>query len=259
MLEGLVASHPRRQASPATYVASVVLHGLFLLLCVYGTRTAVHTVKKIVADTTLFYLPRLAPAATEKLPAQGPGRGGGGGGGGGNGIGLVLTANPPPRGFQVVEAVGDIPTEIPPIDPNARVLDPRDFSGRGAEGGVGWGVVGGTGPADQIPGEFREALYTAESPDVRFTPAELTVKPIFRYPVVLLEAGVPGRALVQFVIDTVGEVEPSSVQILEKTHEAFADAARTGVLEARFTPARYGERPVRQLSKWPVRFTIASR
>jgi TonB family protein len=236
----------------------MVLHGLFLALCVYGTRTAVATVKEIVADTTLFYLPRLGPAATERLPVRAAERGGGGGGGG-NGPGLVLTANPPPRGFQVVEAVGDIPTEIPPIDPGARILDPRDYSGRGAEGGVGWGVVGGTGPADQVPGEIREALYTAESRDVRFTPAEVLIKPTFKYPVVLLEAGVDGRALVEFVIDTVGDVEPTSVRILEKTHEAFADAARTGVLEARFTPARYGERAVRQLSKWPVRFTIATR
>ena len=162
MLEGLVASRPGHQAAPATYLVSTVLHGLFLALCVYGTRTAVHTVKEIVADTTLFYLPRLGPAATERLPVRAPERGGGGGGGG-NGPGLVLTANPPPRGFQVVEAVGDIPTEIPPIDPSARILDPRDFSGRGAEGGVGWGVVGGTGPADQVPGEIREALYTAET------------------------------------------------------------------------------------------------
>jgi hypothetical protein len=258
VLEGLVASRPRRQASPSTYLASAVLHGCFLLLCVYGTRTAVHTVRKIVADTTLFYLPRLAPAATQRLPAQAQGHGGGGGGRG-DGIGMVLTANPPPRGFQVVEAVGDIPTEIPPIDPNARILDPRDFSGRGAEGGVGWGVVGGTGPADQVPGEIREALYTAESKDVRFTPAELTVKPTFRYPLVLQEAGIPGRAVVQFVIDTIGDVEPGSVKVLEQTHQAFADAARTGVLEARFTPARYGERPVRQLSKWPVRFALATR
>lgn len=261
MLERLVASRPRRQASPATYFVSLALHIGFLFLCIVATRTTVQTVKKIVADTTLFYLPRLTPAATERLPAQARERGGGGGGGGGGTGGLILSANPPPRGFQVVEAVGDIPTEIPPIDPNARILDPRDFSGRGAEGGVGWGVVGGTGPVDQVPGEYREGLYnyTAEVADVRFTPAQLVVKPTFEYPVILRDAGIPGRAVVQFVIDTIGHVEPESVKILERTDEAFADAARAGVLDARFTPARYGSRPVRQLSKWPVRFTLASR
>jgi len=260
MLERLVASRPRPQASPATYLASLTLHIGFLLLCIVATRTTVQTVKKIVADTTLFYLPRLEPAATERLPAAARERGTGGGGGGGAGSGgLVLSANPPPRGFQTVAAVGQIPTEIPPIDPNARILDPRDFTGRGAEGGVGWGVVGGTGPVDQVPGEYREGLYRADVEDVRFTPAELVVKPMFVYPVILRDAGIPGRAVIQFVIDTIGQVEPASIKILERTDAAFGDAARAGVLEARFTPARYGSRPVRQLSKWPVRFTLASR
>lgn len=259
MLEILVASRPRRQASPATSLISLTLHIGFLFLCIAATRTTVQTVKKIVADTTLFYLPRLAPAATERLPVQARERGGGGGGGGGGVGGLVLSANPPPRGFQVVDAVGQIPTSIPPIDPSARVLDPRDFTGRGAEGGVGWGVAGGTGPVDQVPGEYREGLYSAEVADVRFTPAELVVKPTFQYPVILRDAGVPGRVVVQFVIDTIGAVEPGSVKILERTAEAFGEAARAGVLEARFTPARYGTRPVRQLSKWPVRFELASR
>jgi TonB family protein len=225
-------------------------------LCIAGTRVAVHTVKKIVADTTLFYLPRLTAPAVDKPQVAGRL---GGGGGHGTGEGLIISANPPPRGFQVVAAVGAIPTEIPPIEPGAKALDPRDFTGRGEEGGVGWGVVGGTGPADQVPVEFKNALYSAETVDVRFIPAELVVKPTFHYPQVLVEAGIPGRAVVQFVIDTIGDVEPGSVRILEQTHQAFADAARAGVLEARFTPARYGTRLVRQLSKWPVKFTLASR
>lgn len=253
MLERLVASGPRRQVSPVTYIASVCLHAGMLFLCIIGTRVAVKSVKPVVADTTLFYLPRLASPAVDR-PRLTAGRGGGGGG---TGEGLVLTANPPPRGFQSVAAIGSIPTEIPPVDPDAKVLDPRDFTGRGVEGGTGWGVVGGTGPVDQVPVEFKDAMYSAETADVHFIPAELVVKPAFKYPQVLVEAGIPGRVVVQFVIDTIGEVEPGSVRILEQSQRAFGDAARAGVLEARFTPARYGTRLVRQLSKWPVRFTLA--
>ena len=39
------------------------------------------------------------------------------------------------------------------------------------------------------------------------TPAELLVKPTFEYPVVLRNAGIPGRAVVQFVIDTIGRFQ----------------------------------------------------
>jgi protein TonB len=255
MMNGLVASYPRRQSGPATYFVSLILHTGLLALCVIGTRTAVKTVQRIVADTTLFYLPRVGPAPVDKPP---PVHGGGGGGGGGHGEGLVLTANPPPKGFQTVAAISDIPTEIPAVDRGATFFDARDFSGRGVEGGVGWGVAGGTGPVEQAPVELRDALYTAETGDRRFVPAEIVVRPEFQYPVLLREAGVTGRVVVQFVIDTLGDVEPGSVRVLEKSHEAFADAARTGVLQARFTPAYFGERPVRQLSKWPVKFTLAT-
>lgn len=256
MMEGLVASFPRRQARYETLLTSLVLHAGFLVLCVLATRTVVKTVERAVADTTLFFLPRLDAPQVDRAPARASRPGGGGGGG--DGLGIVLSANPPPRGFQVIEAVGEIPTGIPSIDPNARAIDPRDFTGRGAEGGVGWGVVGGIGPVDQDPVEFAEALYTVETADVRFTPAELLVQPIFLYPRVLQEAGIPGRAVVQFVIDTLGTVEPNSVKVLEESHAAFAEAARTGVLDARFNPARLGLHAVRQLSKMPVKFTLTS-
>jgi TonB family protein len=254
MMEGMVASFPRRQAGYPTFLTSLVLHAGFLVLCVVGTRTVVKTVERAVADTTLFFLPRLDAPQVDRSPARAVRPGGGAGG---DGAGIVISANPPPRGFQVIEAVGDIPTGIPSIDPNARAIDPRDFTGRGIEGGVGWGVVGGIGPVDQVPGDLTDALYSAETTDARFTPAEMIVQPTFHYPRILQEAGIPGRAVVQFVIDTLGGVEPTSVRVLEHTHLAFADAARTGVLDARFNPARLGVHPVRQLSKMPVRFTLA--
>lgn len=257
MMEGMVASFPRRQSRMKTLATSAVVHTALFTFCVATTHTTVKAVERAVADTTLFFLPRLSSPQVDKGPPR-IGRPGGGGGGDGRGGGVIISANPPPRGFQVIEAVSDIPTGLPPVDLNMRTIDPRDFTGRGVEGGVGWGVVGGTGPADQVPGEVLEVLYTVESTDVRFTPAELLVKPSFHYPKVLQEAGVPGRAVVQFVIDTLGTVEPGSVQVLEKTHDAFAESARNGVLEARFSPARLGIHPVRQLSKMPVKFTLAS-
>lgn len=151
-----------------------------------------------------------------------------------------------------------MPTEIPPIVPGERDLDPRDFTGRGVEGGTGWGVVGGTGPADQmeIDSELRDVLYEAGMADQRFTPAELVVRPVFEHPRLLLEAGISGRVVLRFIIDTTGQIEPASIAVLEKTHEAYAAAARAGVVGARFRPALFGNRTVRQLTRWPVNFQV---
>jgi TonB family protein len=234
---------------------SSLLHVAAFVLCVIGTRTTVKVVSRAVDDTTLIYLPRLGPPAVTR-PA--PVHAGGGGGGGGEGGGMVLSANPPPRGFQVVDAVSSIPSGIPSIDPNQKVLDPRDFTGRGVEGGLGWGVVGGTGSADQVMPEagLNNALYAAELHDARFVPADLIVRPHFVYPRVLLSAGVGGRVTMQFIVDTLGLVEPTSIKILTSTHEAFSTAAREGIVEARFTPASYGEHAVRQLTRMPVSFVL---
>lgn len=252
MLDVLVASKPLHHAGVAELLTSSLLHAGLLSLALVTTHTAVQVAREIVSDTSLIFLPRLAPPAVDRPHAGGP-RGGGGGGQEGA---LILTTNPPPRGFQVVAAVLQVPTEIPPIDPGLRALDARDFTGRGVEGGVGWGVAGGTGPADQPPAQIAELLYSASTEDVRFTPAELVTQPAFEYPAVLRAAGLPGRVVLQFIIDTLGAVEPASITVLERSHEAFATAARDGVLGARFQPAHYGERPVRQLSKWPVKFAL---
>ena len=78
-----------------------------------------------------------------------------------------------------------------------------------------------------------------------------------RFPPVLLAAGVSGRVVVQFVVDTVGAVETLSITVLECTHPGFEAPAREAVAGAVFRPARLGPYPVRQLTKQPVRF-IAS-
>jgi len=257
MLEVLVASRPSGQSRPVGVLAASVLHATAFALCLITTGVTVQTVSRVVEDTTLVFLPRLGPPAVQHPPQHAGRPGGGGGGEGGT---LVLSANPPPRGFQTVGIVTDIPTELPPINPGERILDPRDFTGRGVEGGTGWGVVGGTGAADQpVPdGEPGEALYTAELEDARFSAAEMIVQPRFVYPRLLLEAGVSGRVTLQFIVDTLGSVEPTSIQVTSSTHDAFAGAAREGILEARFSPARYGGRTVRQLSRMPVSFKPAS-
>lgn len=254
MLEVLVASRPSHQAEPAAVFGAALLHATLLSLGIVTTGVTVQAVARAVDDTTLIYLPRLDPVRTPQVSRPGiPG----GGGPGSGGPGLVVSVDPPPLGFQVVEAVTTVPTGIPGVDPAARYIDPRDYTGRGVEGGAGWGVIGGTGSAEQPrPAEGDGGIvYAATLADERFAPAELLVPPRLVYPPALEAAGIAGRVTLQFIIDTAGVVEGPSVKVLATTHEAFANAAREGLAEARFTPARFGGHPVRQLSRLPVKFS----
>ena len=167
----------------------------------------------------------------------------------------VIVTEPPPKGFQTVAALQDIPDLIPPVDLTQRALDPRDFTGQGVEGGLAAGVVGGTGKVDVwAGGPAPDAIYEASTNDERFSPATVVSQPHPRYPKHLEAAGLQGRVLVEFVIDTSGHVEPGSVRSLESTHAAFEEAAQDAMLGSLFKPARLSGHPVRQLTRQSVRF-----
>ena len=75
------------------------------------------------------------------------------------------------------------------------------------------------------------------------------------YPAMLRQQQVEGRVVAEFVVDTLGRVEPKSVRIVSATHALFANAARAALPRARYTPAELEGRKVRQLVVLPVRFT----
>jgi len=156
----------------------------------------------------------------------------------------VVAANPPPKGFQTVVAPTDIPKDIPPIDLNEKPFDPRDFTGKGVEGGLGTGVVGGSGP---VTGEvFLEAQLD--------DPVQVISQPQPRYPPVLASAGITGRVEVQFIVDTTGHVEGNSLKIMKTSHPAFGEPTREAILKSVFKPAKFKGRPVRQLVQQAVSF-----
>jgi TonB family protein len=80
--------------------------------------------------------------------------------------------------------------------------------------------------------------------------------PLPRFPAVMRSAGMEGTARFQFVVDTLGRVELATVRELQSTHAAFALAVRGTLPLMRFTPARVGGRPVRQLVEFPIVFRM---
>ena len=229
MFENLIESKQRSPKTMGQTALSVLLHGLLIFGAVKATQGVAETIKNRPVDTTMVFLK--PPEPPKPPPEQPP-------------PDVIVAANPPPKGFQTVVAPTDIPRDIPPIDLDQKPFDPRDFTGKGVEGGIGTGIAGGTGP---VTGEvFLEAQLD--------DPVQVISQPQPRYPPVLASAGITGRVEMQFIVDTTGHVEPPSFKVLKTSHPAFAEPAREAILKSLFKPAKFKGRPVRQLVQQAVAF-----
>jgi TonB family protein len=237
MLDVLMASGPAAQVKTPWLTASIVTHALVIALAVVATRAALNAPPLVPRESMILLFtpkpPEPPPPPQAKPEHSTP---------------IVSLAAPPPQGFQTVIAPTDMPKMIPPVDLNQRPLDPRDFTGQGVEGGVAEGVVGGTGPVTM------DAIYEATTNLPGFQPAVVLSQPAPQYPAALASVGLEGRVSLEFVIDTSGKVERTSIKVLESTHPAFEAAARSAIAGSLFRPARVSAVAVRQLSRQSVRF-----
>jgi TonB family protein len=247
MFDVLVASGTHLELRSRWVGTSLVMHVSAAVLAVMATRAALESPSVAIPDTpVMLFVPKPPPELPPpEVKPESP-------------VPAVVVTEPPPKGFQTVVVLTDIPDAVPPVDLTQRALDPRDFTGRGVEGGLGTGVVGGTGKVDGWSGgPAAGAIYEATTNDERFTPATVVSQPAPRYPAPLQALGLEGRVVVEFVIDTSGNVEPGSVRTLESTHPAFEKAAHAAMVKSLFQPARLSGHPVRQLTRQPVRFVVA--
>ena len=230
MFENLLESKAKKQRTFGQTLMSVGLHGLIIFGAVKATQSAAESVKDKPIDTTMVFLkPPEAPPPPPPPPE-------------------VVVTNPPPKGFQTVVAPTDIPKDIPPIDLKQKAFDPKDFTGKGIEGGVSTGVVGGTGPVD-----VKAEVFTEAELDDPVSPISI---PTPRYPPVLQSAGIAGSVDVQYIVDTTGHAEPASFKVLKSTHQAFEEPAREAIMKAVFKPAKFRGKVVRQLVQQRISFKI---
>lgn len=227
MFDTLIESKRKKQKNAGQAAFSLILHVVLIYGAVKATQAAGETLNKVLTDTTMVFIE--PPKATPPPPPPEQ---------------VVVAANPPPQGFQTVMPPAEIPTEIPPVNLNEH-FDPRDFTGKGVEGGIATGVVGGTGPV--VSGE----VFLSEELEDRPEPISLKNPP---YPPALEAAGIPGQVVAQFVVDTTGHVEVSSFKIMKSSHKAFEDPVRESVLKAIFKPGRMHGKAVRTLVQLPLSF-----
>lgn len=102
----------------------------------------------------------------------------------------------------------------------------------------------GTGSRLPPPVDTAAPVFTIAEP--RFVVRRVDVAPRIlpvtgpRYPTDLRRAGVHGLVEMQFIVDAMGRVDPSSARVVYESHPAFTASIREAMPALRFTPARIG-------------------
>jgi periplasmic protein TonB len=143
-----------------------------------------------------------------------------------------------------------IPIGIPDIDIRGAVTPDSIVIGGGPgtkTGGIGRSLIGGDDPVPSNEWRGNDAYMNLIK----------TATP--RYPESLRQAGVDGRVLIRFTVDTLGRIEPSSVQVLSETHPLFSRAVRDVISQFRFRSAESNGKKVPALAEMPFEFSITKR
>ncbi|MDX2207419.1 MAG: energy transducer TonB [Gemmatimonadales bacterium] len=236
MFENLIESKPKKERTIGETALSVVFHVLLGIGAIKATQGAAEMVQQKIATQADFVLneppPPPPPPPDEPLQPQ------------------TVAVNPPPMGFQTIMPPKDLPTEIPPVNLNEK-FDARDFSGKGVEGGIATGIIGGTGPVlTEVVGT---ESFTVDQVD---DPAQYVGGPEPVYPEVMKSVGIEGVVRLRFVVGTDGRVEPNTIQVVSSSNKAFENAAVEGIKKLRFKPARMRGQEVRQLVEQNIRFNL---
>jgi protein TonB len=229
MFENLIESRPKKVRTWKQQTVSVVLHLVIGYAAITATKGAAEELTKVLQDTTKFVLSAPPPPPPPEAPPPE----------------AIVTANPPPLGFQTVMPPTEIPKDIPPVNLNER-FNAADFTGKGVEGGIAAGVAGGTGP---VTGE----TFLQDQVD---DPVQVISKVQPRYPPVLQQAGVSGYVEATWVVDTTGHAESNSWKVLKSTNAQFEAPAREAIMKALYKPARIRGAAVRQLVQQRISFNI---
>lgn len=232
MFNQLLESKAKKQKLAGGTLFSVVLHTALIAGAVYATATAGVKEEKKAEKIQFVEIKKEPP---KEVPKEAPPP-------------EKVVVAPPPKGFQVLRAPLKIDIKIPEIDLSKAITNESDFSGKGVKGGVGTGVVGGTGPVttDQTYFEFqveRPASMLDDSP-----------KP--KYPAVLESSGIAGEVQAQFVVGSSGKADMSSFKVLKSTNELFTQAVKNVLPRMRFSPAQIGGKPVNQLVQQSFQFAV---
>lgn len=104
------------------------------------------------------------------------------------------------------------------------------------------------------PGDSTLELSAVETPPELLNRDEVASEISRNHPPLLRDAGVTGTVTLRMRIGSDGAVDPETVEVLESTHDAFAEAASRVAEQLRFRPATVSGKPVAVWVTLPVTF-----
>jgi protein TonB len=141
-----------------------------------------------------------------------------------------------------------IPTEIPAVDLTA-IPTAADFTDQRSHSNrlCAFPCSGASAGGESVQPELAASQVIMQLREPPVPP---------RYPETLRRAGVDGTVVVKFVVDTLGRVDMTSIEVLSSSHDLFTTAVRETLGRMRFTPAKVGDRKVRATAMMPFHFTL---
>ena len=218
MFTTLVESRGTRPRRRVGTVLSVVAHTVIISFAVYATARA-NTAKHSPIVDVFQPLTPYHPERPRPVPAPNP------------------IAPPPPVKGPVPDFPLTVPEFLPHTDFTKSVVD-SDFWTRRAAGLTRSGDSSASGTQTNQPFLVTQVEKAAAA-------APGSAQPV--YPPMLEESGIMGRVVAQFVVDTLGHVEPGSLHLLQTDNDLFDVAVKAALPRMRFYPAEVNGHRVRQL------------
>jgi protein TonB len=228
MFGTLIESRRTLQRSTGGSVVSFLTHGALITSAVLATKTVQMALPVEPVQRVAFFEP--ANPSLRKAPAHANRRSRGAS------VAIVPLIRVP-LSLPTDVAVGDVLVTTPSTD----FADPRPHQNY-------CGVVC-TAPTHGDGG-----VTNWSSAEAQMQLREAPIPP--RYPERLRLAGIEGSVVVKFVVDTVGRVDPASVEIITSTHDLFTSAVREALTRLRFYPATVDNRKVRAAAIMPFQFML---
>ena len=229
MFDVLIESRAARPRRPRSTLASALIHGVIIAAAVLLAQPNPGRAIDGPRPPTVVYVPTRPEPRVEQSPEQ---RSGGTRGNAGAPMMTVPNFNA---------------TQLPPVDLVLAVPQPTDLPTPPGDELRTSGSIDGTA-LQASDGVLDEHV-------VDRTPRVIGRAPEPRYPTPLREAGVQGRVVAEFVVDTLGRAELDGLR-LDASQALFAEAVRAVLPRYRFTPGEAAGRKVRTRVQLPFDFTL---
>ena len=144
------------------------------------------------------------------------------------------------------------PVGLPTVEPSLPVNSSADIR-IGARADLTSSPVPSTGSPLGGSGDIHDANMVDRAPAL----VGRALEP--RYPPTLRAAGIQGRVLAEFVVDTLGRAELTTLRFPELPDQRFGDAVREALAQYRFSPGEVAGRKVRTRVAVPFDFRLVSR